>query len=265
MGKGGIMLLIRICGALAAATFLSSAAHAELNFNRVATFSVASNLSGEADASRPTVAEIIAATMDGMTLIYTDSPQESVGFIDISDPANPRPAGALALAGEPTSVVVSGGNALVAVVTSEEKANPSGLLATIDVASKSTVATCDLGGQPDSLALSPDGTKLAIVIENERDEEVNDGTIPQLPSGLLVTLDVVEGVVDCGSIARLELTGVAAVAPEDAEPEYVDINDSGQAVITLQENNHIVVADVSNASIVRHFSAGTVDLIGIDL
>ncbi|GAB5508865.1 MAG: hypothetical protein Rhims3KO_02660 [Hyphomicrobiales bacterium] len=37
-----------------------------------------------------------------MTLIYTDSPQEVFGFLDIINPANPVASGFLALPFEPT-------------------------------------------------------------------------------------------------------------------------------------------------------------------
>lgn len=60
----------------------------EMNFNRVAAFPVARNL----PEAEETSAEIIAATEDGMTLVYTDSPAGSVGFIDITDPAAPAPS-----------------------------------------------------------------------------------------------------------------------------------------------------------------------------
>ena len=43
------------------------------------------------DQATETSSEIIAASEDGMTLIYSDSPLGAVGFIDISDPAPPRP------------------------------------------------------------------------------------------------------------------------------------------------------------------------------
>ena len=172
------------CGTLAAATLcLAGQAAAAEYFNRVATFPVAANLPADRDPAKATVSEIISASPDGMTLVYTDSPQAAVGLIDISDPKAPKPAGFVPLAGEPTSVTVSGGNALVGLVTSESKANPSGQLAVIDLASKQVTATCDVGGQPDSVSLSPDGATLAVIIENERDEELNDGAIPQLPSG----------------------------------------------------------------------------------
>jgi len=60
------------------------------------------------------------------------------------------------------------------------------------------------------------------------------------------------------------LTGLAELWPEDAEPEFVDINDAGQAVVTLQENNHIAIVDLASGEVAKHFTAGTVDLDGID-
>ena len=86
---------------------------------------------------------------------------------------------------------------LAGVNTSESKAKPSGNLAVIDLATKTIEATCDLGGQPDSVALSADKSFLAIAIENERDEEVNDGAIPQMPSGNLKIVPIAAGVPDC--------------------------------------------------------------------
>ena len=58
------------------------------------------------------------------------------------------------MGGEPTSATVVGGNALVAVNTSESKASPSGHVAVVDLAGKSVAAKCDVGGQPDSVAAS---------------------------------------------------------------------------------------------------------------
>ena len=49
-------------------------ARAEMVFNRIATFPVASNLPADADKSKATSSEIITASQDGNTLIYSDSP-----------------------------------------------------------------------------------------------------------------------------------------------------------------------------------------------
>ncbi len=256
-----------LAATLLASTMLAAplAAHAAEMFNRIATFHVVDNLPAGADAKTATVAEIITTTADGKTLVYTDSPGERIGLIDITDPKAPKAAGTVALGGEPTSTVVAGGMALVGVVTSESKAKPSGHLALVDLATKSVKATCDLAGQPDSLAKSPDSQFLAIAIENERDEEVNDGAIPQLPGGSLVTFKIgTDGSVDCATKTVIDVTGLASVAPEDPEPEFVDFNDKNQIVLTMQENNHIVIADAATGKVVTHFPAGTVDLAGID-
>ncbi len=254
-------------GATAGAALIAFAAGAPAEaemFNRIATFNVVDNLPAGADPAVETVAEIVAVTADGMMLVYTDSPGERVGLVDITDPAAPSPAGVVALGGEPTSVVVAGGNALVGVVTSESYANPSGHLAVVDLAGKTVTARCDLGGQPDSVARSADGKFVAVVIENERDEELNDGEIPQMPAGNLTIFPLTDGTPDCAGKVVVDLTGLAAVAPEDPEPEFVDINAANQAVVSLQENNHIAVVDLASGKVVANYSAGTVDLTGID-
>ncbi|WP_424929226.1 esterase-like activity of phytase family protein [Amaricoccus tamworthensis] len=236
--------------------------HAE-NFNRIASFPVVSNMAEGEDTSRETSSEIIAATADGNTLVYTDSPLGVIGMIDLTDAAAPKPLGNVDVDGEPTSVGIIGTTAFVGVNTSESYTEPSGLLKTFDVASGEEIAACDLGGQPDSVAVAKDGSLVAVAIENERDEDLNDGVIPQMPAGHLVLLDVVDGAVDCGGMRNVDLTGLAEVAPTDPEPEFVSINDLGETVVTLQENNHLAVVS-RDGEVVSHFSAGAVDLDGID-
>ncbi len=255
-----------LTAALAAvlAASVAPAASAEPVFNRIASFAVADNLPDGADTATPTSAEIIAATEDGNTLVYSDSPNKAIGFVDITDAKAPKAGGSVRLEGEPTSVTVAGAKVLVAVNTRESYTNPSGVLAQVDLASKTVEATCDIGGQPDSIALNKDKTIAAIAIENERDEDVNDGALPQMPAGDLVLLSVKDGVVDCGSLKRVDLAGLAEVGGEDPEPEFVSFNGLDEVAVTLQENNHIVVVDGKTGTVKSHFSAGTVNLEGID-
>ncbi|MEL6450229.1 MAG: esterase-like activity of phytase family protein [Pseudomonadota bacterium] len=256
--------LLCMTSALALAAGAAQAdGHSAFNFNRIASFPVVTNMAEGEDTTRETSPEIIDVTADGMTLVYTDSPLEALGMIDITDPANPAPKGNVALEGEPTSVAVIGTTAFVGINTSESYTAPSGKMLAIDTADGSVLASCDLVGQPDSVAKAPDGSFVAVAIENERDEDLNDGIIPQLPAGSLQMINVVDGSLDCASIATADLTGLADVAPTDPEPEYVSINSLGETVVTLQENNHMVVV-ARDGSIVSHFSAGAVDLEGID-
>lgn len=239
---------------------LATSAYAAPVFNRIASFPVELN-NPEAKA---TSAEIVTASEDGMTLVYSDSPAGGIGFVDITDPKAPKAAGFLALDGEPTSVTIVGTKVYAAVNTSESKANPSGKLVVVDLATKAIEATVDLGGQPDSITHNAAGTLLAIAIENERDEEVNDGDIPQLPAGYLVVLSITGGALDPESLEKVDLTGIAAVAGDDAEPEFVAINGLDEIALTLQENNEIVIIDGRTGTVRSHFSAGTVSLEGID-
>ncbi|CAD0186592.1 hypothetical protein RUESEDTHA_03501 [Ruegeria sp. THAF57] len=238
-------------------------AMAEMNFNRIASFPVVKNMADGADTTRETSPEIIAATADGMTLVYTDSPLGVIGMVDITDPANPAPLGAMEVGGEPTSVGIIDATAFVGVNTSESYAAPSGKLISVDISGKAETGACDLGGQPDSVAIAPDGSFVAIAIENERDEDLNDGVIPQLPAGSLALVPLKDDALDCSGMRMASLTGLAEVAPTDPEPEFVDINGLGETVVTLQENNHIAVV-AGDGTVISHFSAGAVDLEGID-
>lgn len=269
--------LTRVWGGIAIATVLglslsASSAHAEddyddygKSFTRIATFPVYLN---NADIADETVAEIIDATPNGKTLVYTDAETEAVGFIDIRKPSRPMPLGTVALSGEPTSVSVRGNYALVGINTSPSLVAPSGELVIIDIRQQTIVRTLPLAGQPDSLKVSPNRRYCAIVIENERDEDIIvngvEGGLPQAPAGLLQILDM-RGNVNTWGLRSVSLTGLAGLEPSDPEPEFVDINAKNQAVISLQENNAAVVVDLKTGTVVSAFGLGTVDLTDVDL
>jgi hypothetical protein len=102
-----------------ALALIAGTAAAQTNFNRIASFATPLNMAEGEDRSRESSAEIISASGDGMTLVYTHSPLGVIGLIDITDPANPQPRGNIAMPGEPTAVSVLGNTALVAVNTSD--------------------------------------------------------------------------------------------------------------------------------------------------
>ena len=228
-------------------------------FERIATFPVFLN----SDITQETVSEIIAYSELFQQLVYTDAALGRLGFIDIADPADPKPLGTLDLGGDPTSVAVRRGYALACINTSVDFVNTSGALLVIDIPTRTVIRNIPLGGQPDSIAVSPDGRYAAIVIENERDEDLGDGFPPQLPAGFLTIVDLVGGP-GTWATRDVSLSGLAELFPEDPEPEFVDINDANLAVVTLQENNHLAIVDLASGQVVQHFSAGTVDLTDVD-
>jgi hypothetical protein len=174
----------------------------------------------------------------------------------------------VAVGGEPTSVAVKGAYALVGVNTSADFVNTSGLLAVVDIASRAVVRNIALGGQPDSVAVSPDGNFAVVAIENERDEDHPNGDDigfnPQAPAGFVVILDTSDANPFNWIKAEIDMTGLAGVAAGDPEPEFVDINSDNIAVVTMQENNHLVLIDLNTGTISGDFTAGAVHLDNID-
>lgn len=233
-------------------------------FHRIATIEAVRMLPADRDRGRRSIAEIVAASPDGNTLVYVDGEQRGLGFVDITDPATPRPAGFIGLDGEPTSVAIRGGRAFAAVDASPSKVAPAGHVAVVDVASRRIESRCDIGGQPDATVVSRDGRFLVVVVENERDERLENGRIPQLPPGNLTIIPLGADGLDCAGLRRVDLTGLAEVAPTDPEPEFADVNGRGEAVVTLQENNHIAIVDIASGRVTGHFPAGRVTLDRVD-
>lgn len=290
-------------GAEMAKDHAHAAEHRTTYFRHHSTFDVTRNPGSE-------VAEIVDVTGDNKLLVYTDSPGNQLGFVNIADARFPKPAGTVALGGEPTSVAVVGDYALAGVNTSTidavECVDPgddgvfetpddeieeiefisdwSGRLVVVDIPSRTIVHEISMPGQPDSVAVSPDGKYAAVVIENERNEDVGDGLIPQ--GGVTVDLDptlgcdlVATGSPVPGSLVIVDLDGMPGAwttrdvrlagrpgmfAADDPEPEYVDIDNANHAIVSLQENNHIAIVRLDNGNVIRHFPAGEVDLMDVD-
>ncbi|MBN0040727.1 esterase-like activity of phytase family protein [Cellulosimicrobium cellulans] len=257
-------------------------------FHRLATYPVFQNRPAGEDAAAETVAEISAVSEDGKTVVHTDAAARRIGFLDITDPSAPKGLGTLSLAelgsehDEPTSVAIVGGYVLVVVDTSVSFTEPSGRLDVVDLATRERVRSLDLGGQPDSIAVTPDGTHAVVAIENQRDEEAapeggDEGDLPQLPAGFLQILDLpghdpaawstrAVSFLDEGGVPLPVVEAAGLDTPQDPEPEYVAVNPAGTKVaVTLQENNGVAVVDVASGEVETVFSAGAVAVSGIDV
>lgn len=249
-------------------------------YHRLATYPVYLNRPPGEDPATETVAEISTVTPDGNTVIYTDAAAKRIGFIDIRDPLKPAGLGTLSLAelghadDQPTSVAALGEFVLVVVdTTGGDFAHPSGRVDIVRVSDRTRVRSIDLGGQPDSIAISPDGTFAAIAMENQRDEEFTpaggeEGDLPQPPTGFLQLLSLT-GAPAAWTARKVDFDIERARAagldnPEDLEPEYVSINSRGQVALTFQENNGIAIIDGKTGAVTNIFSAGTQAVEGID-
>ncbi|NYG58491.1 hypothetical protein BJ980_001414 [Nocardioides daedukensis] len=265
-------------------------------FHRVSTYPVFSNVPAGADPADATVAEISSVSRDGRTVAYTDALGGRIGFLDITDPSAPKGIGAHDVSGstkggQPTSVsITDSGVGEVALVVVDESTYPgledtkwedqapsvgvrAGRLDIVKLAGDhEEVASIDLGGQPDSIAISPDGRYAAIAMENQRNEAVtpeggDEGDLPQAPSGFVQVIDLTNPDPTTWTPAPVELPAEALAGmdtPEDAEPEYVDINDDNKLALTLQENNGVVIIDLPTKAIDKAFSAGNAKVEGVD-
>jgi len=238
-------------------------------FNRVSSFLICSQIDPTCNTDIETSVEHVTASDDGMVLVYSDSDFNVVGMIDISDPALPVGLGVVDVGGEPTSIGVVGGYAVSSVDTSINATHPSAVLVVIEIASGDIVATHDLGGQTDGLAVSPDAQFVTVAVENEREEDVpgQDGEaglgVP--PAGYVIVFDSsasdpTEWVPSIVNVTGLEGINYA----DDPEPEKMDINAENMLVLTLQENNGIIIIDLPSLTVVKSLSAGKVSLTLVD-
>lgn len=226
------------------------------------------------------VAEIIAATPNGLTLVYTSADAGALGLVDITDPARPvtlpRINVRLGRVGEPTSVAVSpdGRFAVVAMRMEDDVNNPRrGFLRIYDIRDPRKVRhvkDVTVGIGPDSLALAGSGKTLRaiVAIEDEETDDKGDATLDgQRPGRIdVVGLQDLYGGSGTG-VQSIELVQAlkalpGAVYPADPQPEYVAISPDGRtAAVTLQENNAVALLDLSHprqARLLRVLSAGTV-------
>ncbi|MGD9694762.1 MAG: esterase-like activity of phytase family protein [Thermoleophilia bacterium] len=274
----------RIVAAAALATSLAVAAPASAGFghghghhrgDRAGGFDTIAHL----NVPDGGVAEIVTATPDGKTLLYSDAGKEAVGVVDVTDPASPAHVARIAMPGTPTSVAVTedGSRAVVAVQTlSREEGKPPsvtpGKLVVIDLATDAIVREIALGNGPDSVALTRiDGVDVAVIaIENEPlvvDAQGNatDDDAPGVEGDIsgpgyvqVVALDpAAPRVID----VPIDLTGTAgALFPDDPQPEFVSIRGT-TAAVTIQENNAIALIDLRAAlagepAVAKLWSAG---------
>ncbi|GGD31040.1 esterase-like activity of phytase family protein [Nocardioides daphniae] len=273
-------------GADAGAGTTAGAGTGTTAFHRTATYAVHQNLPADVPASSETVAEISAVSEDGNTLVYTDAPGKRIGFLDITDPARPEGQGSVALStfghadDQPTSVAVHRDHVLVVVDSSGgDFAAPSGRLDVVRMGDGRRVASIDLGGQPDSIAISKDGAYAAIAMENQRDEEARPvggakGDLPQAPAGFIQVVDLTGApsswaatpvsLTNPDGSALPALTSAGLDAPQDPEPEYVSINGDNVLAVTLQENNGVVLVDLPTRRVTSAFTAGTASVSGLD-
>ena len=218
------------------------------------------------------VAEIVASTPNGKTLVVTEGSNGSISIISVGKDADVSVQKQvsfkeLSSLAEVTSVAISpnGKYALVTVRTGDDLNNANkGFVAVVDIKEGKTVQNYPVGIGPDAIALSPDGKTAVISNEDEEGDPANDNEIDFSKVKRPGTISVIKfkgGDYLQGEHTEIKLdlsrTGNHVTYPQDPQPEYVSISPDGtMAAVTLQENNAIAVIDLDRVQIKNTFGLG---------
>ncbi len=202
----------------------------------------------------------------------------ALGAIDIFDIASGALIGQVDLTFLPgfdgvQSVAVKNGLVAAAaqtvnIVDGGESEGRNGYIVLIDADAMQVIDRVTVGVLPDSIAFTPDGTKIVVANEGEFNEE-SDITLD--PLGSISIVDVSDRIDP--KVVTIDFTGLEAMAEAaglrlapgtsiaaDIEPEYVSISPDGTtAFVTLQEANAVAVVDLATATIIELRSVDVVD------
>ena len=225
-------------------------------------------------------------------IFTTNGVKNAVDIVDISDVANPKKVGSVALSpyGNDVTSVAAGRDVVVAVVHVAEKFSATGAptsfngkIVVFDTNGKVLSSPDILGVLPDSVSFAPDGTTALVAIEGQpvcaKDDaataakEDTDYTKASDPVGGVSVVDLSNPSApvvrfagfDQFSVAAMKAKGIAVSSlinnvSKDFEPEYVSAVDNNYAYVTIQEANAIGRLNIKSAtfeSITRAFESRT--------
>lgn len=208
-------------------------------------------------------AETVAYDVTNQRAFFTNSASNSFTIINMSTPAAPTLVTTVDLSsygGGPNSIAIKGN--IVAVAIEANIKQDLGKVVFFDL-NGNYVNEVTVGALPDMLTFTPDGMKLLVANEGEpSDNYTND------PEGTISVIDLSGGVmaVSVTSInfnaynskkASLQNKGIrifgnngTATVSQDMEPEYITVLEDGtKAYVGCQENNALVVLNLTNNTI----------------
>ncbi|MDA0138514.1 hypothetical protein [Solirubrobacter deserti] len=196
--------------------------------------------------------EIADVTPDGMRL-FTTLGERGFSAWDLSDPAKPKFQRTIGIGNGAyvTSVNVTPDGRHLLVTQKASGTLQVSRLSVFDARTLAPLVTWPLAGQPDGVAISPDGQWALIAIENEP-----AGVQGELARVRLEGTDPADW--EINGIA-IDATDPALANPNDLQPEFIDIRPDNTAVVTLQENNAVAVVDIPGNAITDIWSAGRTD------
>ena len=213
-------------------------------------------------------AEIVTYEKLSHRLFFSNASDNSIGILDFSDPANLSLISQIDLSAYGDGVnSVSAYNGVIAVAVQGEETMDRGHIVFFDSAG-TFLSQVEAGYLPDMVTFSHDGMMVVAANEGEPNDDWTED-----PVGSITIIDV------SGGIAGLTQTNVTELVVGDysgswegvrffpgdfdaanLEPEYVAVSeDNSTAFVSLQENNAVVVVDLTTKTITDVQPLGTKD------
>ena len=247
---------------------------------------ISSITSGDGEGS----AEIATYHAGSKRIFATNGVKNTIDIFDISDVANPKKVGTVALSpyGNDVTSVAAGKDVVVAVVNVSDKFSATGVPTTtngkivvFDTAGKVLSSPDVLGVLPDSVSFAPNGTTALVAIEAQpvcaKDDpataakEDADYTKASDPVGGVTVVDLSDPTApvlkfagfDQFTVSEMRAKGIAVSSvvnnvSKDFEPEFATAIDNEFAYVTIQEANAIGKLNIQTAtfeSITRAFES----------
>ena len=247
---------------------------------------IAAISSGDGEGS----SEIATYHAGSKRIFATNGVKNTIDIFDISDVANPKKVGAVALSpyGNDVTSVAAGKDVVVAVVNVSDKFSATGVPTTtngkivvFDTDGKVLSSPDVLGVLPDSVTFAPNGTTALVAIEAQpvcaKDDpataakEETDYTKASDPVGGVTVVDLTNPAspvlrfagFNQFSVADMRAKGIAVSSvvnnvAKDFEPEFVTAVDNNYAYVTIQEANAIGRLNIKSAtfeSVTRAFES----------
>jgi len=215
------------------------------------------------EAGTSDAAEVVAYDKQSKKAVFTSSSANSFSIVNIQNPNSPvliKEVSLVSYGGGPNSIDIH--NSTIAIAIEADIKTDAGKVVFFDM-DGTFLKEVTVGYLPDMLTYTEDGTKIVVANEGEPND---DYTID--PDGSVSIVDLSSGVSNA-SVTSIEFTdyntkkahlinkgirlfgndGTSTVA-QDLEPEYVTISKDGtKAFVNCQENNALVVVDLTNNSV----------------
>ena len=237
---------------------------------------IASITSGDGEGSH----EIATFHAGSKRIFATNGVKNAIDIYDISDVANPKKVGSVALSsyGNDVISVAAGKDVVVAVVNVSDKFSATGVPTTtngkivvFDTNGKVLSSPDVLGVLPDSVTFAPNGTTALVAIEAQpvcaKDDpataakEDTDYSKASDPVGGVTVVDLSNPAspvlrfagFDQFSVTEMRAKGIAVSSvvnnvSKDFEPEFVTAVDNNYAYVTIQEANAIGKLNIGSAT-----------------